>query len=228
MIGGRRRTPATTFLIIAILIGFGIEVVNGAWVDQYKLAKLGAIVPPLVRAGEYWRLLTAMFLHGDGTIRGDLLHLGMNLFALFQLGSLYEVMFGTRRFLIVYFVSGIAASITSYLHNVGSSVGASGAIFGILGAFIFSVWRSPRWRHERAARGIVKQLLFWIAANLVIGATIPQIDLAAHLGGLVTGLLLGALLPHHTPPPPPGQVVVDVMPYGEGRGEDPAERRYDR
>ena len=228
MNGHRRRTPATTLLIIAILIGFAIEVVTGAWLDQIKLAELGAIVPPYVRAGEYWRLLTAMFLHGDGTIRGDLLHLGMNLFALFQLGSLYEVMFGTRRFLVVYFVSGIAASITSYLHNVGSSVGASGAIFGILGAFIFSVWRSPRWRHERAARGIVKQLLFWIAANLVIGATIPQIDLAAHLGGLVTGLLLGALLPHHTPPPPPGQVVVDVMPYGEGPGEDPGERRYDR
>lgn len=230
MNGRRRRpgTPATTLLIIAILLGFGVEIATGAWRDGEKLALLGAIVPPLIDAGEYWRLFTAMFLHGDGTIRGDLLHLGMNLFALFQLGSLYEVMFGTRRFVIVYFVTGLAASVTSYLHAAGSSVGASGAIFGILGAFIFSVWRSPRWRHERAARSIVKQLLFWIAANLIIGASIPQIDLAAHIGGLIAGLILGAVLPHRMPPPPPGQVVVDVMPYDEGPGADPAERRFDR
>lgn len=228
MNGRRTRTPATTFLIVAILIGFAIEVLTGAWVDQAKLAMLGAIVPPLVRAGEYWRLLTAMFLHGDGTVQGDLLHLILNLVALYQLGSLYEVMFGTRRFLLVYFVSGIAASLTSYFHNVGASVGASGAIFGILGAFIFSVWRSPRWRHERAARNIVKQLIFWIVANIVIGATIPQIDLAAHLGGLVTGLLLGAFLPHRVPPPPPAHAVVNVMPYDAGPAEDPAARRDDR
>jgi rhomboid protease GluP len=224
----RVRTPATTFLIGAILAGFGIEVLTGAWIDGDRLARLGAIVPALVRQGEYWRLLTAMFLHGDGTIGGDILHLGLNLLALFQLGSLYEVMFGTRRFVLIYFVSGIAASIASYMHAAGASVGASGAIFGILGAFIFSVWRSPRWRHERAARSIVRQLIFLIFANIAIGMKIPQIDLAAHLGGLVTGLILGALLPHHTPPPPPGRVVVDVRPYDEGSFEDPAARRFDR
>jgi rhomboid protease GluP len=224
----RRRTPGTTLLIVAILLGFAIEVISGAWIDRTKLAVLGAIVPAWINQGEWWRLLTAMFLHGDGTPQGDLLHLGVNLLALFQLGTLYEVMFGTRRFLFIYFVTGIAASFTSYLHNVGASVGASGAIFGILGAFIFSVRRSPRWRHERAARSIVKQMLFWIAANIIIGATIPQIDLAAHLGGLVAGLILGAVLPHREPPPPPARVVVDVMPYDEGPFGDPAARRDDR
>jgi rhomboid protease GluP len=204
-------SPATLLLMGAILVGFGIEIYTGAWRDWRTLAELGAIVQPyVIHDGEYWRLLTAMFLHGDGTIRGDLLHLGMNLYALWQLGRLYEMMFGTRRFVLIYFVSGIAASITSLLHDAGASVGASGAIFGILGAFIFSIRRSPRWRNERWARSVVQQLMFWMIANIVIGFMIPQIDMAAHIGGLVTGLILGATLPQKEPPLPPSQAVIDV------------------
>lgn len=204
-------SPATLLLMGAILVGFGIEIYTGAWRNWRALAELGAIVQPyVIQDGEYWRLLTAMFLHGDGTIQGDVLHLGMNLYALWQLGRLYEMMFGTRRFVLIYFVSGIAASITSLLHNAGASVGASGAIFGILGAFIFSIRRSPRWRNERWARGVVQQLMFWMIANIVIGFMIPQIDMAAHIGGLVTGLILGATLPQKEPPVPPSQAVIDV------------------
>ncbi len=210
----RRRAPATSFLFAAILLGFAIEIVTGAWRDPVRLAELGAIVPEYIRDGEVWRLLTAMFLHGDGTVAGDVLHLGMNLFALHQLGTLYEMMFGTRKFLIIYFVAGIIASITSFLHIEGASVGASGAIFGILGAFVFSVLRSPRWRHDRGARSLVGQCIFWIVANIVIGFRVPQIDNAAHIGGLVSGMLLGALLPHDPPPPPsPSRGVIDVHPY---------------
>lgn len=209
----RRSTPATNAIFVAIVIGFAIEVLTGAWRNADRLAHLGAIVPEYINDGQYWRLLTAMFLHGDGTVGGTALHLGLNLLALFQLGSLYEVMFGTRRFILIYFVSGILASITSWMHITGASVGASGAIFGILGAFVFSVYRSPRWKHERAARSLVAQCIFWIIANIAIGLRVPQIDNAAHIGGLVTGLLLGALLPHREPPPPPGRIVVDVQPY---------------
>lgn len=228
MNGRRGRAPATNVILIAILIGVAIEIYTGAWTNGARLEALGAINGyRVIVEGEYWRLLSAMFLHGDGTVKGTLLHLLVNVWALFQIGTLYEVMFGTRRFLLIYFVAGILASITSLLNNAGSSVGASGAIFGILGAFVFSVRRSPRWRHERAARSIVNQLLFWIAANLLIGMTIPKIDMAAHVGGLVTGLILGAVLPHRIPPPSPAQVVIDVMPYGEGPGEDPAARRDD-
>jgi rhomboid protease GluP len=216
VIGSRRRTPATNVIFVAILIGFAIEVLTGAWTDGERLARLGAIVPEWIRAGQYWRLLTALFLHGDGTAGGTVLHLGMNLLALYQLGSLYELMFGTRRFVLIYFTAGIAASLTSFMHIQGASVGASGAIFGILGAFVFSVLRSPRFRHEKAARNLVGQCVFWIVANIVIGLSAPQIDNAAHIGGLVTGLLLGYLLPHRTPPPPPNRVTIDVMPYDGG------------
>jgi rhomboid protease GluP len=199
------RSPATSTLLAAILLTFVLDAASG-----FLLRDKGAIIPWLIREGEYWRLLTAMFLHAN------LLHLLVNLVALFQLGSLYELMFGTRRFVLIYVVSGLAASLTSMMRIDGASVGASGAIFGILGAFVFSVFRSPRFRHERAARNLVAQCVFWIIANIAIGFQIPQIDNAAHIGGLVAGLLLGGLLPHRPPPPPPpGRVTIDVLPYDD-------------
>ena len=215
MNGRRRRgTPATAALIVAIVIGFGIEIATGAWRNGNILAELGAIsARRILGDGEYWRLVTAMFLHGDGTIKGTLLHLALNLWALFQLGTLYETMFGTRRFAWIYFITGIVASLTSMFVTGGPSVGASGAIFGILGAFIFSVRRSPRWRHDRVARGLVKQVVFWIVLNIVVSSQIPQIDNAAHIGGLVAGLLLGLVWPQAAPPPPPpAEMVIDVQP----------------
>lgn len=217
-----KRMPATLVIIAAILAGFGIEVARGALQNPMELARMGAIVREwIINDGQWWRLLSAMFLHGD------FLHLLMNLIALFQLGSLYELMFGSRRFTIIYFVTGLVASLTSMIITGGPSVGASGAVFGIMGAFIFSIRRSPRWRHERAAKGIVPQLIFWVVANIAIATQVPQIDQAAHIGGLVAGLVLGAVWPHRVPPPPPNQYVVDVRPY-EGPGGDPLEQRNDR
>ncbi len=205
-----KKAPATATLFVAILLGAAVQVARGAWDNPAALAGLGAnrSWETIHFTGEYWRLLTSMFLHGG------IVHLAMNLFALYQLGSLFELMFGTRRFVTIYFLAGLAASATSMMRLPleSSSVGASGAIFGILGAFVFSVLRSPRWRHERSARGLVVQCVFWILANIAIGLQIAQIDNAAHIGGLIAGLILGAVLPHHTPPPPPTQVI-DVHPY---------------
>lgn len=212
----RRGTPATKYLIAAIFIGLGIQFVKGALTSPRELYYLGALVPELmVREGQWWRLVTAMFLHGNGTVPGTALHATMNLWALFQLGTIYELMFGTRRLVIIYFGAGVAASLTSFyfLPPNGWSVGASGAVFGIMGAFISSVLRSPRWQHNKGARSIANQVVFWSLANILIGSQIPQIDIAAHVGGFVVGLLLGFVLPHRVPPPPPADVVVDVMPY---------------
>jgi rhomboid protease GluP len=211
------RTPATTFILSAILAVFVLQVYTGAWENPFLLRRWAINGYAVFEAGQYWRLLTAMFLHGNGTIQGTLLHLMLNVLSLYQLGKLYEMMFGTRRFVLVYFCTGLLASLASAWMNRGWSVGASGAIFGIVGAFIFSVRRSPRWRQERFARSIVNQLVFWTAANLLIGFQIPQIDMSAHIGGLLAGMLLGAVLPHKAPPPPPpAQVVIDVRPYDGG------------
>jgi rhomboid protease GluP len=205
-VNGRRRrsTPATTIFIALILVAFGVEVLG------LPLFQWFANYGPLVRRGEVWRLLTSMFLHAGA------LHLVVNLIALVQLGRYYELMFGTRRFTIIYFATGIVASVASASWNDVPSVGASGAIFGILGAMIFSIRRSPRWRNDPFGRSIVTQGVFLIILNLVITWTVPQIDKAGHVGGLVAGLILGFILPQPTPPPPPpAQVVIDVAPQDQ-------------
>jgi len=212
----RKGTPATNTLLAVILIVFAIDRLLAAQGD-ISLAFYGGVNrESIVADHEYWRLITAIFLHGGA------LHLAVNLFALFQLGKLYEIMFGTRRFLLIYFASGLGGTIASTIHPNILSVGASGAIFGLLGAFIFSVRRSPLWRNDRMARSLVVQCVFWMIANLVIGFLSqnikdgPRIDNAAHLGGLVVGLLLGLFLPQpHEPPPPPAKAVIDVMPYDD-------------
>jgi rhomboid protease GluP len=222
-----RRTPATMTLIALIVATFVFEVLSGMWTNPEKLALYGSIVPYYITyEHQYWRLLTAMFLHGDGTPGGTVLHLLVNLFSLYNIGRIYELLFGTKRFTLIYFVTGIAASITSWMHITGSSVGASGAIFGVLGALVSSIQRSPRFKHDRAARSIVKQCVFWIIVNIAIGFSIPQVDNAAHIGGLVMGLILGWVLPHRVPPAAPGAMVIDVSPSG-GPSADPAARRDD-
>jgi len=200
-----RLTPVTTALLVIITAVWGYEAATSAYLSDQRMVDLGAIVPGLLQRGEYSRLIAAMFLHGSW------LHWFLNSWALYQLGTLYETLFGSGRFALIYFVSGICASIASSLYQHGPAVGASGAIFGILGAFIFSIRRSPQYRHQPWTKSLVGQLIFWIAVNIVIGFSVKFIDNAAHIAGLVTGLLLG-FLPHRVPPPPPRNMVIDLPP----------------
>jgi len=200
-----RFTPVTTALLAIITAVWGYEAATGAYLSDQRMVDLGAIVPGLLERGEYFRLLAAMFLHGSW------LHWFLNSWALYQLGTLYETLFGSTRFALIYFVSGICASAASSLYQHGPAVGASGAIFGILGAFIFSIRRSPQYRHQPWTRSLISQLVFWIAVNIAIGFSVKFIDNAAHIAGLITGLILG-FLPHRVPPPPPRDIVIDLPP----------------
>ncbi len=200
------RSPLTAALLAFITIIFIFEWLSGALWDTDKMVQMGAIVPGMIARGEYWRIFAAMFLHGS------FLHWAANSWTLYQLGSLYESMFGTMRFALIYFLTGAIASVASSLYVDGASVGASGAILGVLGAFIFSIKRSPQWRHEPWTKGLISQLIFWAVLNIAIGFSTTYIDNVAHIAGLVSGLLLG-LLPHRVPPPPPNRGVIDVMPY---------------
>ena len=204
-----KNAPVTTALLIIITIVFALEWLNGALQNEDALIAMGAIVPGMMHFGQYWRAVAAMFLHAN------LLHWAANSWALFQLGSLYEVMFGSARFAAIYFTTGIIASIASSMVSTGPAVGASGAILGILGAFFFSIKRSPVWRHERWTKSLLNQLLFWAGVNLVLGFEVKNIDNTAHIAGLISGLLLG-FIPHRVPPPPPGSSVVDVTPHTHG------------
>jgi rhomboid protease GluP len=199
--------PVTLLLLVACGLVFMLEIATGALDDMRVMVYLGAIVRGLLAEGEYHRLVAAMFLHGG------FLHLFLNMWALYQLGMIFEAMFGSLRFLVTYFVAGITASIVSsmFIPPGVPGVGASGAIFGILGALIISIKRSPLWRGREWTRILTRQLSIWAGINILIGFTVPGIDNAAHIGGFVAGLILG-LFPHKVPPPPPGEMIIEARP----------------
>lgn len=137
--------------------------------------------PPAVTSGEWWRLVTATFLHGS------LLHLGFNLLALWLLGTQIEKFLGSKNFLILYFASAIGGSLASYYFSPPAtfSIGASGAVFGLMGAFVVI---------GKKMQADVSQVLVFLAINIVLGFTISGIDWRAHLGGLITGIVVTKLL----------------------------------
>lgn len=183
-----RRSPVTTLILIFIAIGFALQAVTGG--EAGLITQAGANYGPAVAAGQYWRLVTSMFLHGG------IAHLLLNGYALFQLGALFEAWLGSIRLLITYFLTGIAGSIASILWTDAPSVGASGAIFGLLGALIAFLLR--RREHLTAgAKSLMMQLVAWAAINVFFGFSVPGIDNAAHLGGCAAGFLLGLILREH-------------------------------
>jgi rhomboid protease GluP len=136
-----------------------------------------------ILSGEYWRLVTPIFLHADA----DIMHISANSFSLLIFGQVIERMLGTKKFLIVYFISGILGNIASFIFSPSDSLGASGAIMGIGGAFIY-IWLTNR----RAFSGSARQYLtfvFLVFFNLFYGFTRPNIDNFAHFGGFIGGFL---------------------------------------
>ncbi len=157
--------------------------------DMQTLVNMGALFGPLtVLKGEWWRLLTAMFLHGGMT------HLLMNMFSLYIVGRGVEMYFDTKSYLSIYFFSGIIGGLVSlYMHPVAVGVGASGAIFGVFGA-LAGFFLAHRDRIASHSKAFMKDFGVIIAINLVIGLSIPSIDVSAHIGGLVVGFIGGFVL----------------------------------
>jgi rhomboid protease GluP len=186
------RAPLTLALLVTIGVVFLGELAIRSPAGESFLLYYGASSAETVLAGQYWRLLTATFLHAGW------MHLLFNGWALFQLGSLVETLFGSKRFAAIYFASGLGGSVVSVAWDLISgrdvpSVGASGAIFGLLGALIAFLARH-RDRLTPPARSLLGQLLFWAALNIVFGFTMPMIDNAGHLGGMAVGLVCGAMI----------------------------------
>lgn len=188
-----RQSPVTRFLLLVIGAAFVLEIAAGGSTDTAVLVRLGANVPGLFWAGEYWRLATSVFLHIG------FLHLLVNGWALYQLGSVFELLAGSGRLLTTFLITGLTGSLGSVLwssfgsHANGVSAGASGAIFGLLGALIAFLLRR-RGRLLPRAKALLSQLVLWAAINTVFGFTVPGIDNAAHMGGVLGGLLIGLSL----------------------------------
>lgn len=148
------------------------------------LVKFGAKVNYKIVDGQYYRFLTAMFLHWD------FYHLFANMFALYIFGRDIEVIFGRRKFIAIYFFAGLTGGLFSFIFNNSISAGASGAIFGLLGAHLYLFFRN---------RNVYKRIfgidfLVLIAINVGYGFIDPRIDFSGHMGGLIGGLIVCYLL----------------------------------
>jgi rhomboid protease GluP len=173
-------------LIVACSIVFVSELVQGALGDLQKLIDTGALDRKHVADGEVWRVVSATFMHGSPG------HLISNVMMLYVLGMACEHAFGRSQFVALYVLAGIAGSLLSL--TVGHpSVGASGAIFGLAGAIVVFFWRQRRRLHLRDKRTAIV-LALWAAYQLALGAATPAVDNMAHLGGLLGGGVLGAVL----------------------------------
>lgn len=176
---------------VAVFLGMLLSV-GAAMLSNPPLQALvdwGANFGPLTLSGQWWRLLTCVFVHGS------LIHIAFNMWCLWDLGRLAESVYGHWTFAVVYLICGLAASLASLWWNLGVlSVGASGAVFGIAGALIASFYLGEFSLPRAALAGTLRSLLIFAGFNIFLGAAIARTDNAAHIGGLVMGLILGALI----------------------------------
>lgn len=172
--------PIFTYIFIAIqVIVFLFLELNGGSTNTNTLIQYGAKYNPLILEGEWWRFITPMFLHIG------FLHLFMNTLALYYLGIVVEKIYGSPRFLFIYLVSGISGSIASFVFSSSISAGASGAIFGCFGALLYFGLIYP----SLFFRTMGMNIFVILGINLIFGFTVPGIDIAGHIGGLIGGFL---------------------------------------
>jgi membrane associated rhomboid family serine protease len=187
-----RSAPAVLVLILLNVVTFLFEISVGDLNESEVLHRLGALEPYAVLAqGEYWRLFTALFLHGGFT------HLLFNVFALYILGPPLERSIGTIRFAVCYLISGLASSagivaltVVGFV-QVAQLVGASGCIMGIVGTWAGFLVRH---RHAPQAKQRLGNVVMIIVIQVAFDLSTPQVSMAAHVCGLIAGFFLGLIL----------------------------------
>jgi membrane associated rhomboid family serine protease len=194
-----RRIPVTTAIIAVNVLVFVAMVLSGlSPLDPGNagLMKWGANNGLHTLLVQPWRMLASNYVHIG------IIHIALNMWCLWNLGILAEQIFDRWSYLVVYTFCGLAGSLLSIaLHPIRVSAGASGAVFGLAGALISALYLGHLPIHPGALKATLKSLLSFAGYNLFFGAVVPAIDNSAHIGGLVTGLALGALLaPHLTSP----------------------------
>lgn len=177
-----------TYLIIAVNIAMYAltAVLSRNFIDSdiNVLISLGAKQNQLIASGEYYRLIACMFLHGG------LLHLAFNMYALYSIGPLVESIYGKIKYILIYFISGIISSLFSFIFSDSVSIGASGAIFGLLGTTLVYAVRMRR----NIGKDFLRNIASVIIINLFIGFTLSNIDNYGHLGGLLGGVVAAIII----------------------------------
>lgn len=191
------RKRESVISLTQILLGINVAVylamalTSGSVVDfaGLDLRPWGANIGPYTLSGQWWRLFTYMFVHGG------ILHIGFNMWCLWDLGALCESLYGPWTYAGIYLITGVGAGVASVAWNpLVASVGASGAIFGLAGALIASFYLGEFNLPSFAIKGTLRSLLIFAAFNIFFGTVMSGVDNAAHFGGLGIGLILGALI----------------------------------
>ena len=183
--------PVVSMVLIGInVVAFVVTALQARSAMDLSTSELylrGGLIPVEVASGEYWRLLTSAFLHGS------LIHIATNMISLYILGIPLERILGRGRFLLIYLLSllGSSVSVMVFGASVSLTIGASGAIYGLMGALLVTF---KRLRYD------LRQLLIILALNVYITFQFPGISWQGHLGGLVVGAIVGAAMVY--PPQP--------------------------
>jgi rhomboid protease GluP len=178
-----RRQPIVTYAIIAVtVIVFILQIGTETFMGVDIPAALGIKYNPAIDAGEYWRLITPVLLHGS------IMHIAFNMYALYILGRQLEPFYGHGRFLALYLLGGFTGVVASYLLTVNPSLGASTATFGLLAAYGIFGLKNQKIFGERS-RLITRNAVQVLVINLLLGLS-PGIDNWGHLGGALGGLAL--------------------------------------
>lgn len=166
----------TGILVINIVVYVAQQVIPG-FTHQFLMD------PAHISNGEYWRLITPVFLHAN------VFHIFMNSYVLYALGPNVEQAFGSRRFVAMYLVAGFLGNAVSFaIPPDVPSLGASGAVFGMAGVLLIYLYRR---RRSAFVAQYLRSILFFIGINLALGFLFRGIDNAAHIGGLISGIILG-------------------------------------
>ena len=175
--------PYATYVLLGVTTFIYLLQLAGQYLLKVDIVTaLGIKVNELIRQGQIWRLITPVFLHGS------ILHIAFNMYALFLYGREVESRFGHGRFLLLYFLSGYAGNVMSFLLTSSPSLGASTAIFGLLAAEGMFVFQNRPVLGNRANR-VLMNVVYIAAINLFIGFTTTGVDNFGHLGGLLGGVL---------------------------------------
>lgn len=175
----------TTYLIVVLIIVYGVEEVTGGSRNVRALVNLGANYFVLVQNGQYWRLLTANLLHSG------LYHITVNIGSLYIFGREVESVFGSPRYLAICLLTGISGQLFSYIFNPGIAVGASTFIFGLIGAFAAYFARNFYLLKRVSAQNLIQLML--VVTFSMVSASQPDsnVDIWGHIGGMLGGVFLG-------------------------------------
>jgi rhomboid protease GluP len=175
--------PYATYTLIGVtVLVFLLQNLSTLLFKTDYLAAFGLKYGQFIRAGQVWRLVTPLFLHAS------ILHIGFNMYALFTFGRGMESRFGRLRFLALYFLSGFAGNVLSFVMTPEASLGASTAVFGLLAAEGVFLYQNRELLHGQA-RSAITSLVYMAAINLMIGFTVQGVDNWGHIGGMLGGLL---------------------------------------